>query len=371
MELLKDFDAWKMETFYDLIKNMEEILKNKEIESMSLLASKKNVVRLMNLHKAKGLEASVVILADPMGESRHFEPQYHISRTENKKAKGYFSIIRPTSAYSSEVLGIPPDWDDKLGEEKKYEEAERRRLEYVAVTRAKNILVVSTYREGTKAKAWGILYDFLENSKKIELPENMNVVEVEEIAISKAEWEKEKDRIQANMGDLCSISYNISSVTSEAKENLIFSAAAGGKGAKWGSISHKALELACRGDYRKIKELGKKWIQEAGLKENSTDELVALVGVFMKSRLWERITAASQKFFETTFALESNGAILYGVIDLVFKENDRWIIVDYKTDDFEADEQKKSVYTRQLDFYKKYWESITGEEVSETILYKL
>ncbi|MHB1253757.1 MAG: UvrD-helicase domain-containing protein, partial [Candidatus Humimicrobiaceae bacterium] len=156
MELLKDFDAEKIETFYDLTKNMEEILKNKEIESMSLLVSKKNVVRLMNLHKAKGLEASVVILADPMGESKHFEPQYHISRTEDKKAKGYFSISRPTSIYSGELLGIPPDWDDKLSEEKKYEEAERRRLEYVAVTRAKNILVVSTYREGTKAKAWEI-----------------------------------------------------------------------------------------------------------------------------------------------------------------------------------------------------------------------
>jgi len=147
IELLKNFEAEKIETFYDLTKNMEEMLKNKEIESMSLLVSKKNVVRLMNLHKAKGLEAPVVILADPMGETRYFEPQYHISRTRDKKAKGYFSIVRPTSNYSSEILGIPPDWSSKLEEEKKYGEAERRRLDYVAVTRAKNILAVSTYRD--------------------------------------------------------------------------------------------------------------------------------------------------------------------------------------------------------------------------------
>ncbi|MHB1253849.1 MAG: PD-(D/E)XK nuclease family protein, partial [Candidatus Humimicrobiaceae bacterium] len=256
-------------------------------------------------------------------------------------------------------------------EEKKYEEAERRRLEYVAVTRAKNILVVSTYREGTKAKAWEILYDFLENAKKIELPENMDVMEVEAVDISKPEWEKEKDRIKANLSAVCSASYNVNNVTSEAKENFIFTGSTGGKGAKWGSISHKAVELACRGDYKKIKVLAKKWIQEAGMDEKSADELTALVDMFRESRLWERITAASQKLFETAFACESNGTILYGVIDLIFKENNKWIIVDYKTDDFEADEQRKSVYAKQLKLYRKYWESITKEEVSETILYKL
>ena len=371
MELLKDFDAKKVVTFYDLIKNMEEILKNKEIESMSLLASKKNVVRLMNLHKAKGLEASVVILADPMGESRNFEPQYHISRTKDKKAKGYFSINRPTSIFTNEILGIPPDWENKIDEEKKYEEAEKRRLEYVALTRAKNILAVSTYREGTKAKAWQILYDFLESARKIELSKNMDIVKIEKLDISRPKWEIEKDRIRKNLNKICSSSYNINNVTSEAKENFIFSSDAGGKGAKWGSISHKAIELACRGEYEKIKALSKKWVEEAGLEERSADELIILIDNFMESRLWERINLASRKLFETPFAQKSDTTFLYGVIDLVFKENNKWVIVDYKTDDFEADRQRKSAYNKQLDLYKKYWEGITGEEVSETILYKL
>jgi ATP-dependent helicase/nuclease subunit A len=371
MELLKDFGADKIETFYDLTKNMEEILKNKEIESMSLLVSKKNAVRLMNLHKAKGLEAPVVILADPMGEAKHFEPQYHISRTRGKKAKGYFSIIKPTSNYSSEILGIPPDWDNKLSEEKKYGEAERRRLEYVAVTRAKNILAVSTYREGTKAKAWEILYDFLENAKKIELPKNMDIMEVETVDISKPEWEKEKDRIRDSLSFISSASYSINKVTSEAKEDFIFTGRAGGKGAKWGSISHKVIELACNGYYERIQLLTKKWIDEAGIEERSADELAALVDRFMKSSLWERVMTANEKLFETPFAYKSNGGILYGVIDLIFKENNKWVIVDYKTDDFETDKERKTVYLKQLELYKKYWESITREEVSEIILYKL
>ena len=331
----------------------------------------KNVVRLMNLHKAKGLEAPVVILADPMGETRYFEPQYHISRTRDKKAKGYFSIVRPTSNYSSEILGIPPDWSSKLEEEKKYGEAERRRLDYVAVTRAKNILAVSTYREGEKAKAWEILYDSLESAREMEVPQNMGFIEIETFDISKSAWDKEKDKIKDNLNHISSASYSINKVTSEAKENYIFTGSSGGKGAKWGNICHKAVELASRGYYEKLKEFNQKWTDEAEIDPRAADDLSALVGRFIKSSLWERIMAAGQKFFETAFAYGINGDISYGVIDVIFKENNKWVIVDYKTDDFEDDQGRKTVYLKQLGLYKKYWESITREEVSEIILYKL
>jgi len=107
------------------------------------------------------------------------------------------------------------------------------------------------------------------------------------------------------------------------------------------------------------------------LEEKSAVELIVLIDDFMKSRLWERISSASLKLFETPFAVKSDATFLYGVIDLVFKECGKWIIVDYKTDDFESDIQRKTAYSKQLDLYRKYWEGITGEEVSETILYKL
>ena len=38
-----------------------------EVESLPLEPGRTDVVRLMNLHKAKGLEANVVFLADPCG----------------------------------------------------------------------------------------------------------------------------------------------------------------------------------------------------------------------------------------------------------------------------------------------------------------
>ena len=62
---------------------------------------------------------------------------------------------------------------------------------------------------------------------------------------------------------------------------------------------------------------------------------------------------------------------MYGVIDLVFKEAGEWVIVDYKTDDFEKEIERKKAYEKQVELYKKYWEEISGEKVKEIMLYML
>ncbi len=46
---------------------LEEDLESSEIESLPLEPGRRDVVRLMNLHKVKGLAATVVCLADPLG----------------------------------------------------------------------------------------------------------------------------------------------------------------------------------------------------------------------------------------------------------------------------------------------------------------
>jgi ATP-dependent helicase/nuclease subunit A len=108
VELLKDFEGSGADTFYGLVQNLEELLKNREVESMNLLASRKNIVRLMNLHKAKGLEANVVILADPMGEAKSFEPGFHINRRESGTSKGYFTISSPSGSHYQGAAGASP-----------------------------------------------------------------------------------------------------------------------------------------------------------------------------------------------------------------------------------------------------------------------
>ena len=52
-------------------------------------------------------------------------------------------------------------------------------------------------------------------------------------------------------------------------------------------------------------------------------------------------------------------------------EEDGWVIVDYKTDDFEKDEERKKEYKKQVELYGRYWEKISGERVKEGLLFRL
>ena len=62
-----------------------------EVESLPLEPGRTDVVRVMNLHKAKGLEADVVFLADPNG-GYGLGVDVHIERT-GLKAQGWFKVV--------------------------------------------------------------------------------------------------------------------------------------------------------------------------------------------------------------------------------------------------------------------------------------
>ena len=116
------------------------------------------VVRLMNLHKVKGLEAPVVILADPTGDHKH-PIDFHIDRSGDC-VRGYMGVYapRPETGYSPpRVIACHSDWPRFEDTERKFLDAEDDRLLYVAATRAGACLVISHREKRVNENPWRTL----------------------------------------------------------------------------------------------------------------------------------------------------------------------------------------------------------------------
>src|SRR5690606_14320815 len=62
--------------------------------------------------------------------------------------------------------------------------------------------------------------------------------------------------------------------------------------------------------------------------------------------------------------------IIEGVLDLAFREDGAWTIVDYKSDAAGStiDDARRAKYRAQVNLYAAAWERITGEPVRERVL---
>lgn len=110
----------------------------KDIEHELGLEPSGKAVQIMNLHKAKGLEGEVVILACDWKES--FPVSRHVERSSGKTTE--YRLLNHGYNKSAVMVGCPMDWENKEAAEQEYLAAEYARLMYVAATRAKTMLLV-------------------------------------------------------------------------------------------------------------------------------------------------------------------------------------------------------------------------------------
>jgi ATP-dependent helicase/nuclease subunit A len=360
-------------SFSDMVERLSEYYTNIDVEEMSIEPGKKNAVRIMNLHKAKGLEANVVFLADPLKDVSH-PPDFHISRSE-KGAIGYFPASSQVSEFKRTIVGIPPDWESFEALELAYQKAEEERLLYVATTRAKQLLVVSSYPEKPGKGSWKDLYPYLDKVEELEAGTS-SVRVADKGTVDPEEFEAGKNKTREKISKSRLNSYAVESVTAAAKAGdtkAPFSENTG-KGMSWGRIIHKMLEAVTRDESVDLDLMAENLLKE---EERPLDEkglIVTTIRSVVASKLWARMKRSEQTLVEVPFSLrtdkEGGEKIISGVIDLVFKEPEGWVIADYKTDKVDDNlEGLVSYYKPQVELYTKFWEKMTGEKVKETGLF--
>jgi ATP-dependent helicase/nuclease subunit A len=105
----------------------------------------------------------------------------------------------------------------------------------------------------------------------------------------------------------------------------------------WGKVSHRAMELAAGPDEAAILAAVRGALREAPvgpgpIQDELRRRLAASVRDFWASGPGKRLAAARQSFREMPLVLAMNGAELRGVMDLVFQGDDgQWEVLDYKT----------------------------------------
>ncbi|HEU4829989.1 MAG TPA: UvrD-helicase domain-containing protein, partial [Gemmatimonadales bacterium] len=130
-----------------------EALREADGGESSLLPGRSDAVRVMNLHKAKGLEAPIVILAAPIREGEH-PINAHVVREATGRATGGLRICCNKSEFESEIVAQPVGWNEMEATEAEFLHAEKERLRYVAATRAKRELVIASLQfHGSKGPA--------------------------------------------------------------------------------------------------------------------------------------------------------------------------------------------------------------------------
>jgi ATP-dependent helicase/nuclease subunit A len=112
-------------------------------------------------------------------------------------------------------------------------------------------------------------------------------------------------------------------------------------------------------------------LAENDMDRELTGEAVETVQKVTQSDIWKRACRSERRFTEIPFQILKEDApvptVLRGAIDLIFKENGGWVLVDYKTDVVSAKNMDALVekYRPQLQVYAGAWEVCTGEKVFE------
>jgi ATP-dependent helicase/nuclease subunit A len=371
-------------TLFDAVEALDADLEASDVEAVPLESGRRDVVRLMNLHKAKGLEGRVVVLADPL-QGLADRVDVRIAR-DGPGAQGYFPIVRPNEErpWIRLVLAEPPDWVEHEATERTYLQAERHRLLYVAATRAQDLLVVSCWAgTGGRARPWETFAAHLDAVPVLKVPAAVALPAAARRPTLAARERATATR-EARLAALRTPSWRVESVTATAHR-----AGPAGEplqpgrtrepdtGMAWGRLVHALLEHAVRstGCDRAHLERVARWltVDDAELRRVVPDALDTVERV-LTADLWQRARAAAELHAEVPVAVRLDGEaggpprVLHGVIDLAFRGPDGWELVDYKTD--QADVATLAAqYGDQVRQYAAQWSALTGEPVARASVY--
>lgn len=413
--------------YFDKIKNV-----NKDMGTAKSMGENEDVVRIMSVHKSKGLEFPIVIYS---GLGKQFNLMDTKEGFVRHKDLGLGTkYINLEDRIQSNTIS-----ENLIKEQIKIETlSEELRILYVGLSRAKDKLIISGAVSGidksienwrTGQKYYNYLKDKtpldwimrsfndklnLENivlKKEVKyLDYKINLVDREELSIENNEIFKddhklklylekemvekgEKEKIekifswkyryekQVKMPSKVSATY-IKELKNNDKDLSIkidrelretFEKENKSTGKEIGVLNHKVLEVVEFKDKVSNKDIE----VEIGRLKNTKEEKDHIdreaIIYFFKSDMYKRILKSEKVFKEKEFIYYDfeEGYYIQGVVDCYFIEGNRIILIDYKSDKSSKQDYFKNKYLNQINIYSKALEDITEKKVCERYIYSL
>ncbi len=325
-------------------------------------------VRLLTIHKSKGLEFPVVVWAN-FGGTR--------DRSENVIA----DRLNASLEFRRKASGVyfqTKTFEEAAEREKARRDEERKRLLYVAGTRARDLLIIPKFiGDHQSAALWKILDPHWEMAKEqIEIRsfDSLTLIdrkkkkdETSKPSISLHQWEKEALSPLADRSARLIPGLSLRTATELVHESKSFSF--GGSGPLFGSLFHRAMELS---DFNPIhvKKYAAAAIREMG-GEEFLEDLEKMLDETLKNSLIDRVRKSKRYFRELPFSFKENNYLYEGSIDLLFEEPEGLVLVDYKTDRIKKEDlpSRAEHYAPQIQLYARAIISISKLPLKESILF--
>ncbi len=342
-------------------------------------AEAQGAVRLMTIHKSKGLEFPVVVLADASRAGRFTSPGFYLSND-----LGVTLNLDPAPMLYKVAKYVDKDQD----------ECEKLRLLYVALTRAKSKLVISTSATvsedgGIKLREWA---DDLTNAAGLNLGAFLDsengVVDcvsnaghplrawclLPEMAVPTVNLPAVEEE-QVPEVNLAPLYPPLDEEHEEVEEQAELQNLRATGGAGWipknviGNLVHKAIQRwVFPGDAR-LDILLRTAALDAGLAtevqvQAAVDEAVELLKRVASHPIRNEIEEAAEQYHEVPYSRMVGDHTETGYIDLLYRDKDGWQIVDFKTDAIYSEAHRDelvAVYASQMRRYAGAIETLLGE----------
>ena len=361
-------------------------------------------VRIMTIHAAKGLEFPMVVLSGMTAQPRH---------------DGGVRLLWSRDGYAvslSKELQTG-DFQDQVPLDEQMSSFERRRLMYVAATRARDHLVVSLHRSGDRDTNARLLADVgAARAEAVAQPEGSPDVAAAPLvpvaspppdfdawlagvrrsaeasrrhpAFSASGLEGTDPDAEGPLPDVegplpvIAVADDVAITATRSDDAAASGVAKGGRDVElpaWSKGRYgSAIGRAVHGVLQVVDLVSDDGLESAVSAQCVAEGVVGaepLVTALVRSALGSDVVkrAATREHWRESYVgmLQDDGTVLEGFVDLIYREDDgRLVIVDYKTDDAPeaALPSRVGYYAPQLKAYRTIVETAIGEPTATPIL---